>query len=139
MNSYRKKVGVCAAPLIICLENLPPATKKLPDRICFDNMFTSFSLLKRLKTLGYGGTDTVIENRMGRSFPIPNSKSCKKKSRGYIAWSKIFDDDSISVRWKESNAVSIASNVHGIPGFCIVVSIRTYLCWPLGEALCSVI
>ena len=69
----------------------------------FDNLFTSFSLLKRSKTLGFEGTGTMKEDRIGRNCPILDSKSYKKKQSGCIASSKNVDDESILVRWKDSN------------------------------------
>ena len=78
--------------------------KKIPYGKCFDNLFASFSLLKRLKTLGYEGTGTMRENQIGRNCSNPDSKSCKEKPRGYIASAKNIDDDSI---WYDKNTVML--------------------------------
>ena len=54
------------------------------------------------------------ENPIDRNCPIPNSKSYKKKPRGYVAQAKNVEDDSFLVRWKESNVITQDSIVNGV-------------------------
>ena len=96
--SLKTEICKSAAPLIRFLQHLQAATKKLFYIICFDNLFTS--------------TGTMREKWIGRIYPVPDSESCKKKPRGYIASAKNIDDDSILVQWKDSNVVTMASTVH---------------------------
>ena len=53
-------------------------------------------------------------NQIDRNSPIPDSKSRKKKPRGFLASAKNVNDDSILVRWKDSIVVTMASTVHGV-------------------------
>lgn len=50
--------------------------------VFFDNFFTSYDLLLKLKQQGFKATGTLRKNRSGKP-PFPSSKDLKKKPRGY--------------------------------------------------------
>ena len=50
-------------------------------RLYFDNWFTSFNLLDKLKEKQIGGTGTICADRC-LNAPLPTKKEMKKSSRG---------------------------------------------------------
>ena len=113
-NIYESEVGICSAPLARFIDELPEQVKALPHRFYFDNLFPSYKLLNHLSSKGYRGTGTIRENRLGKTCPLPPVKVSKKKERGTIEYIKNKDDGIILTRWTDGNAITIASNVHGV-------------------------
>ncbi|KAG5887690.1 hypothetical protein JTB14_015593 [Gonioctena quinquepunctata] len=79
-----RNFGKAAAPLVKIIEELPNNLKSLQFSFYFVNLFTTFNLLSYIRLRGYGGTDTIRENRIPRSFPLSNEKLLGKKERGYF-------------------------------------------------------
>ena len=112
-NEDSLNVGEAATPLIRMIQLFPPHVLNLPFRIYFDNLFTDMNLLNYLKSsLQFGGTETIRQNRIPRSFPIMDSNELKKKPRG--TFNHACNGEVIVVKWKDNQVVSIASSVHGI-------------------------
>ena len=96
------------------IDDLPEDKKSLPYQFYFDNLFTTFDLLNHLSSNGYGGRGTIRENRLGKTFPLPSVKTSKKKERGSIDFIRNKEDNILLVRWTDNNAITMASNVHGV-------------------------
>lgn len=78
-------------------------------KIYFDNLFTSFKLLEKLKESGIGGTGTLRSNRMG-DCKLTDSKVIGKKGRGTVE-SKC-SKDVLVIQWVDNKPVIVATNVH---------------------------
>lgn len=78
----------------------------------FDNLFTSFPLLKKLSDLGIAGTGTVRQNRLHR-VPIRGKKDLENKTNPRGTVDVVYSSDQVLVGWKDSKAVYMASNKYG--------------------------
>ena len=103
--------GKCSATVLRNIESLPCDKRSLPYNIYFDNLFTSFRLLQKLKAMGYGATGTLRENRC-KKCPLPPPSAMKKLQRG--AMESVTDtSNGINVcRWMDNSVVTIASTCH---------------------------
>ena len=104
-------VGKAATPLICMIDELPEDIMRLPFRFYFDNLFTGMNLLYHLKSLEFGATGTIRQNRIPKKCPIMDSNEMKKKPRG--RYDHASDGRVIIVKWKDNQVVSIASTAHG--------------------------
>ena len=86
---------------------------KLRDgsKIYFDNLFTSFPLLKELSRQGYGGTGTVRQDRLNQ-VPLPPKKIYDKKVVVRGTAKSVYSEDIVATAWKDTKGVYTASNVH---------------------------
>ncbi len=82
------------------------------SQVFFDNLFTSFPLLRQLSEMGLAGTGTVRQNRLKKVTLIPTKKEMGKKTleRGYSK--AVYKEDQVLVAWKDSKGVFVASNKH---------------------------
>ncbi|XP_050305583.1 piggyBac transposable element-derived protein 3-like [Anthonomus grandis grandis] len=87
-----------------------------PFHICFDNFFTSLSLLKELKLRNIKGTCTVRENRIPQS-PFSNAAVLKKKTRDTFEWG-VADNEIALCKWNGNSVVTLATNV------CLVLPVN---------------
>lgn len=111
---YEKHFGKAAAPLLTLLDEFEEGKKKLPYRLFFDNLFTSFNLLNYLRQQGYGATGTIRENRLQKCPKLTAKKQMKKKERGYYESAISKDDGVVVVKWMDNSIVSTASNNLGV-------------------------
>ncbi|KAJ4446437.1 hypothetical protein ANN_13133 [Periplaneta americana] len=82
-------------------------TNPLQVDFFFDNFFTSYTLLRKLKMKGFKAIGTVREGRTGRC-PLVPAKEMKKKKRGeFDFWC---DGDIYMCRWNDNSVVTLASN-----------------------------
>lgn len=101
-------------------ENLPLGSKivlellKVVDEpanhiLFFDNYFTSHSLLRSLREMGFRATGTIRDNRT-KKCPLLLPAECKKKERGYFDY--VYDEKNLLlfVRWKDNSIVTIGTN-----------------------------
>ena len=72
-------VGKAATPLIRMIDELPEDIMRLPFRFYFDNLFIGMNLLYHLKSLEFGATGTIRQNRIPKKCPIVDSNEMKKK------------------------------------------------------------
>ncbi|XP_060801591.1 piggyBac transposable element-derived protein 3-like [Amyelois transitella] len=84
---------------------------KLPSKsgvkIYFDNFFTSLSLLRHLRVLGFYATGTVRANRI-ENCPLKDVQQVKREDRGYYDYR--MSDDVFICRWNDNNVVTVATN-----------------------------
>ena len=64
------------------IDELPEDIMRLPFRFYFDDLFTGMNLLYHLKSLEFGATGTIPQNRIPKKCPIMDSNEMKKKPRG---------------------------------------------------------
>ena len=80
-NQQNEKIfGKCAATLLKNIDALPEDKRLLPYNFYFDNLFTTFSLLKELKDRNYGATGTIRTNRC-KNCPL-KLVDARKKQKG---------------------------------------------------------
>ena len=79
--------------------------------IYFDNFFTSYDLVAKLKTLGYRATGTIRQNRM-KGCPLKTDAAMKKTERGSYDYRS--DGDIEIVRWNDNSVVTLCSNAIGL-------------------------
>ena len=82
-----------------------PYGEDIDEQLTLNILNPLIIMLGQMKTL----VTKVRENRIGRNFPIPDSKSYKNKPHGYIASTKNVEDDTILVHWKDSNVVTMVT------------------------------
>lgn len=75
--------------------------------IYFDNFFTSYDLVAKLKTLGYRATGTRRTNRM-KGCPLKTEKDMKKTERSSFDYKSRGDVE--MVRWNDNSIVTVCSN-----------------------------
>ena len=63
-------VGKAATPLIRMIDELPEDIIRLPFRFYFNNLLTGMNLLYHLKSLKFGETGTIRQNRIPKKCPI---------------------------------------------------------------------
>ena len=71
-------------PLERFIDDFPEDERSLPYQLFFDFLFTSFDLLQNLSHMGFVGTSTIQESRVGKRYPLPFVKVSKKMERGSI-------------------------------------------------------
>ena len=76
-------------------------------RLYFDNWFTSFNLLDKLKEKQIGGTGTIRADRC-LNAPLPTKKEMEKSSRGEFF--QISDGNHVITKWHDNSVVSFATN-----------------------------
>ena len=76
-----KAYGKCGAIVLKNIESLPEEKRQFPYNIYFDNIFTSFPLMKKLKDNGHSATGTIRENRC-KKCPLKLVNVMKKEPRG---------------------------------------------------------
>ena len=64
--------------------------------------------------MGYGGTDTIRENYLCKTCPLLSVNVVKKMVRESIQSISNKEDNIQLVRWTDNNAITMASNVHGV-------------------------
>lgn len=79
----------------------------------FDNFFTSFDLMKRLKEKNIAATGTVRCNRLN-NCPVKSDHEFKKECRGSLDYRFDTQNEIICVAWKDNKCVRILSNHQGI-------------------------
>jgi len=110
-NENEKLYGKCGATVLRNIELLPEHKRQLPYKIYFDNLFTSFLLMKRLQDSGQGATGTIRENRC-KKCPLKSVVSIKKKQRGMMEFVIDTENEILVCRWMDNSVVTIASTVH---------------------------
>lgn len=106
-------IGKCPSTVFHLLASYCEEKKVLPYHFFFDNLFTSFPLLKELVKHGYNGTGTLRSNRLEKSCPLKSVASMDKLERGCIdAVTGICGEAKINTtRWKDNAVVTIASTL----------------------------
>ncbi len=79
------------------------------SEVCFENLFTSFSLLDRLSSMEIAGTGTVRQNCLHK-VDIVKKKDFEKKMVERGANHMMYREDQVLVAWKDNKAVYVASN-----------------------------
>ncbi|KAG8226269.1 hypothetical protein J437_LFUL004826 [Ladona fulva] len=77
--------------------------------IYFDNFFTSFALLDKLRGKGIRATGTIRENRMGKCT-LMSAEELEKFPRGYNDYKFESNNEIFIVRWKDNKCVAVATN-----------------------------
>ena len=80
---------------------------KEQHKLYFDNFFTSYSLLSKLRDDGVKATGTVRDGRLGGAS-LPDKKEFRKMPRG--SYEHVSDGRVTIVRWSDNNLVTCASN-----------------------------
>lgn len=103
----------CKEPLgtRVVMECLKICDSPSSHHIYFDNFFTSYDLVAKLKTLGYRATGTIRQNRM-RGCPLKTDVTMKKTERGSYDYRS--DGDIEIVRWNDNSVVTLCSNAIGL-------------------------
>lgn len=85
-----KTFGKCTATLLKNIDSLPEGKRNLPYNFYFDNLFTTFPLLRELQDRNFGATDTIRENRCKTCplTPVPKMKKQKRRSSEYFVDTK---------------------------------------------------
>lgn len=109
---HERDFGKATAPMLSMIEDLPDAMKALKLEFYFDNLFTGLPLLLHLKSIGYGGTGTLRQNRLEKECPIAKVETMKKKERGTFEYA--CQGDVIVVRWMDNSVVTVASTSYGV-------------------------
>ena len=107
--------GKSASSVLHLVSQYSISKSSLPYHFYFDNLFTTFPLLKELKEKGYNGTGTIRANRIGKSCPLASNKSVEKKDRGYmdVATAEVDNHCNIIVtKWRDNAVVTVASTLH---------------------------
>ena len=89
-------------------ENLPKGCHTY-----FDRFFTSLPLINSLSEKGIKATGTLRFNRLG-SFSVGSKEDWDKKKKGELVSAVEKSTGIICMTWKDNNAVSVMSNVHGV-------------------------
>lgn len=111
-NELNEKVfGKCAATVLKNIDSLPEDKRSLPYNIYFDNLFTSFELLKELKDRNYGATGTIRANRC-KHCPLKSVDVMKRQKRGTAEFASDKVNKIMVCRWMDNAVVSVASTVH---------------------------
>lgn len=95
------------------LDNLPEDKRHLPDKLYFDNLFTSTSLLIHLRERNYDGTGTFRENRVPKNCLFSPVNFIKKQERGYFEQQTCSKEKVTIVKWLDNAIVTIGSTCHG--------------------------
>ncbi|RVE42918.1 hypothetical protein evm_012446 [Chilo suppressalis] len=111
-NENEQNFGKATAPMLSMISELPEVMRKQKLQFYFDNLFTGIPLLIHLKSIGYGGTGTLRQNRLPKECPITKVESMKKKERGYYEFS--CQGDVVVVRWMDNSVVTVASTDHKV-------------------------
>lgn len=93
----------------VVLDLLKVVPKPSDHVVFFDNFFTSFDLLAKLRELGFRATGTVRDNRI-KKCPIPSPKEMKKGPRGAYEYKYDKNGNILVVRWKDNSVVTMATN-----------------------------
>ncbi len=72
-------IGLGQGPNVV-MSLIEKAGVQRGSELYFDNLFTSFSLLQKLSSLGIGGTGTVRNNKLHR-VPLPEAKTVENMER----------------------------------------------------------
>ncbi|CAK1554360.1 unnamed protein product [Leptosia nina] len=109
-SSEKKDFGVGGDVVLnlITLSKLPPNSG---IKLFFDNYFTSLSLMRHLKELGYYATGTLRANRT-ENCPVKDVKQFKKEARGHYDYRVA--DDVFVCRWNDNNVVTVATNFENL-------------------------
>ncbi|KAG5896920.1 hypothetical protein JTB14_028148 [Gonioctena quinquepunctata] len=81
------------------IDEIPEDIKTLPFKFYFDNFFTNLNLLFNLKQKGYDGIGTMRDNRVPKSFKLPQKKQIAKTKK----WGDE-EDEIILVKWMNNNS-----------------------------------
>ena len=108
-------LGKCPSTVLHLLSFYSEEKKVLPYHFFFDNLFTTFPLLKELLLNGYDGTGTLRSNRLEESCPLKSVPCMDKLERGHVdAVTGMSDATKINVtRWKDNAVVTTASTLLG--------------------------
>ncbi|CAK9801055.1 PiggyBac transposable element-derived protein 3 [Anthophora plagiata] len=79
----------------------------------FDNIFTSFQLMKTLKEKNILATGTVRSNRLNKC-PIKSDYEFKNELRGSLDYRFDMNNEIFCVVWKDNKCVKVLSNHQGI-------------------------
>ncbi|KAJ8881509.1 hypothetical protein PR048_017991 [Dryococelus australis] len=106
--------GKATASLIQMIERFSAEIRTLPFEFFFGNLFTGLNLLSFLRDQDCGGTGTMRNNRISKSFPMTSNSILLKKERGHHE-SPIVKEDGVTVsKWVDNSVVSIATNWLGV-------------------------
>ena len=108
-------LGKCPSTVLHLLSFYSEEKKVLPYHFFFDNLFTTFPLLKELLLNGYDGTGTLRSNRLEKSCPLKSVPCMDKLERGHVdAVMGMSDATKINVtRWKDNAVITTASTLLG--------------------------
>lgn len=81
-------------------------------QVCFDNYFSSPSLLHRLKDLSIPATCTVRKDRMDRC-PLKSEKDLRREGRGSVDF-RTTTEGILVAKWFDNKEVHIASNHYSV-------------------------
>ena len=111
-NELNEKVfGKCAATVLKNIDSLSEDKRSLPYNIYFDNLFTSFQLLRELKDRKYGATGTIRANRC-KHCPLKSVDVMNKQKRGTAEFATDKVNKIMICRRMDNAVVSVASTVH---------------------------
>ena len=111
-NQQNEKIfGKCAATLLKNIDSLPEDKRLLPYHFCFDNLFTTFPLLKELKDRNYGATGTIRTNKC-QNCPLKSVDAMKKTKKGTAEFATDEKNKIMVCRWIDNAVVSVASTIH---------------------------
>ena len=100
--------GVGERVVLNLIETLP---KSLSYNLFFDNIFTSFRLVKFLGDYNIRATGTVRQQYL-QKVPIIGPKELQKKPRGFYKEISAADNSITLVGWNDTKPVYICSNAH---------------------------
>lgn len=105
-SSDKKDFGL-GGDVVLTLIELGKLPAQSGIKIYFDNFFTSLSLMRHLRELGYYATGTIRANRV-ENCPLKDVNQFKKEERGYSDFR--MSDDVFLCRWNDNNVVTVATN-----------------------------
>ena len=112
-REYKSKFGFGGEVVLDFVDILEKEKKGKKFSLYFDNFFTSFGILKKLKQQSHCATGTVSINRREKC-PFSNNNVFAKLPRGSEEHFIDQDTDILVARWSENDIVTIASNECGI-------------------------
>lgn len=106
-NNQPSNLGVTGDLVMRLCANLPQDQN---FKVYFDNFFTSFSLLKELKSIGILSLGTMRSNRMaGVQKILTSDKKLKLEGRGSYDWRVDASSNIVVLKWQDNNTVLLAS------------------------------
>lgn len=112
-TDYDKLFGKCASPLLVLLDEMPDAKKKLRYKLYMDNLFSGPALFSFLKFRGYSAIGTIRENRIPKECPLLDKRAFVKRDRGYFETAMERCDGHLFVRWMDNSVVTMISSSCG--------------------------
>ena len=108
-----KKLGLGASIVLRLAKSVP---RFCNYKVCFDNYFTGFPLIRELRRYGILSLGVIKGNRM-QGCIMKSKSELKKEGRGAMDSQTSKEGDLIIVRWCDNGIVQLASNLVGI-GTC---------------------